>query len=395
MLHFANMARKNTQKESLIAFGFAVFLVLVIDLLTNEIGSGAKHADFRNYMELFNEGFGSTNLQAPYAYRYLYAFMAKGLSAIVGGNAFLWLARIALASFLFSLFLIIKELKGTLLHALVAMVIIGFSFCNVKFLLFDPTRPDALGFLFVALAYLAHLRKNFWWLVILTIIGLQIREFVIIPFLVNAFSRNIKGRLWPKEITGWAIVIAAVLLPRMLIDTTADLQFVTFDASAPGKFLNRVLLNWKRHINVLFVLLAYYLPLLMFWAGGARMSFGGRKREVILFAAIVLLLTLLGGTDLARFMAYSFIPLMVIFSVEDFNPSWLLTLLVIVSVFYFNRIWLSIPFEDKEAYLDFYGGVSDRVNEKTAYRFFEAILFVGLALVSRILLKKNPARGRG
>lgn len=381
-------------KESLYAALFAIACILLVDFFTNEIGGTRTHADFRNYQLLFEEGLGAEGLQAPYAYRYVPAYLAKGISAISGSDmltSFAWLTRISLFLFLFGLHFLVKSVGGALRSSLFVIAVVAGSFCHLKFLLFDPTRPDALGFLLTLLAYMALRKQHFAYLLLFTLIGSQVREFTLIPFALWLVQK-LRSRAFSWQLLlGAVLVAAAVLLPRGLIEVSANLQFVPFDLSGPYKFLHRVLLDGPRLLNILFVLIAYTLPFLLLWAFTGFKKMNWQIRIWLGYALWVLVLLFLGGTDLARFAAYLFIPLAVLLALNSNQLSVLGMVLVVAAVFWFNKVALVIPFDDKEAYLDFYGGVNNRINLASLFRWEQMAALCILFFLLGLGAKKIPA----
>ena len=371
-------------KEHSYALALAMVLLFVVDLFTNDISWVRSHADMENYKLLFTNGLSAEGLQAPYAYRFLPAYLAKGLSSVFNIEmlqAFAWLSRGALLLFLWLLYFFVRAQKAGMLTATFTVLAVSLSFCNVKFLLFDGTRPDALGMLFVLLAYFFMVKGRFWALLLITIVGLQVREFTLVPLLVYLIH-NFKKQAYTTTVVGILAVMAAVLLPRILIDVETNLQFVPFNGSGPSKFVNRVLLNWARHLNILFVLSAYMLPVLLIWAyqGFKKINWIGSKP--ITYTLGVMVLLFLGGTDLARFAAYLFVPMVLLLAHNGSEVKPVVLLLVAIALFWFNRIGQQIPFEDAEAYRDFYGGVNDRLNAALGWRWIQmgALVFGFYAL---------------
>jgi hypothetical protein len=60
-------------------------------------------------------------------------------------------------------------------------------------------------------------------------------------------------------------------------------------------------------------------------------------------------------------------------------------IITIVAVFIFNRIWVAIPMDSLDHYLDLLSGNNTRINKFTFYRIAELI---GLIAISRYCIKK-------
>jgi len=111
------------------------------------------------------------------------------------------------------------------------------------------------------------------------------------------------------------------------------------------------------------------------------------------YTVLVLLLTLYGGTDLARFTTYLLVPQALLIALLARDSGWAEIGVMIVATLVFNRIWMQIPIWDLEKYLDFYGGYSSRVNGVTALRFLEIGAFLVLAALARAATQRT-VRGR-
>ncbi len=66
---------------------------------------------------------------------------------------------------------------------------------------------------------------------------------------------------------------------------------------------------------------------------------------------------------------------------------------MLLAVFVFNRIMFQIPIWDLDAYLDCYGGYSDRVNISTLYRCAELLVYIAGAVGLRAIIYRGRTRG--
>lgn len=66
---------------------------------------------------------------------------------------------------------------------------------------------------------------------------------------------------------------------------------------------------------------------------------------------------------------------------------------MLLAVFVFNRIMFQIPIWDLDAYLDYYGGYSDRVNISTLYRCAELLVYIAGAVGLRTIIYRGRTRG--
>jgi len=97
----------------------------------------------------------------------------------------------------------------------------------------------------------------------------------------------------------------------------------------------------------------------------------GWRAILALYSALVLALTLYGGTDIWRFVTFLFIPLAIaLAALLRAGVPAVEIVYMLGAVAYYNKIFLDIP-NEIGAYLDFYGGYDIRINEATVARLFE------------------------
>jgi hypothetical protein len=157
---------------------------------------------------------------------------------------------------------------------------------------------------------------------------------------------------------------------------------------------------FARDLNFVFCLFSYLLPTLLLLtpdrAGDVRNAAGRRGPLLVLASALVLLLTLYGGTDLFRFVAYLFVPQAVALAALAGHARRRELVYAAVAMLVFNRIPWPVPNDDLGRMLDFYGGWNDRVNGATLLRTLEACGWILGAWVLRALpLGRAQARRAG
>jgi hypothetical protein len=156
-------------------------------------------------------------------------------------------------------------------------------------------------------------------------------------------------------------------------------------------------LHIKRDINIVFVISAYFLPFLLLITSTRLIilenklkSYGNNFLSILKYYMIfVLLLTLYGGTDLARFVSYYFLPLTIFLGVIYPETSFWERILTIIIIFIFNRIWQYFPIWNINKYLDFYGGYSGRINLIVLKRYLEIVLYIILLKAIKFYIDKS------
>jgi len=394
----------------------ALLLVGAVELLTNEINISLFEGDFVYYIDMAEYGIvDNPNLAAPFAYRPLTPFMARGLANILNSSletGFRIVAWMGALLTLTSSYALARTIGAQHKNALLIILIIAGSFFQLKYLLFDVYRPDHLAYGLLILAFIALLHKQWLACIIISAMGLLTREFCIIPLVLMLL--HLFSQLWKEQtgrainvmwlISGGIVIVIFVLLPRLLLPIETTFVYATLFKPDPTAIetITQPLTSLRRNLNLLFSLLAYVLPLI--WLGGwaqikgAWQDLGDHRWLVGGYTLMVLGLTLIGGTDLARFVTYLHIPL-IIFSVFLLKKDTPLILLVglFLSLIIFNRIPFEIPQENYNHFIDFYGGYHDRINSAVILRWQELIVFLfiavgirgGLAIIERDRNAKN------
>lgn len=365
-----------------------------MDILTNSLDIQKNGWDFVYYIAMAKDGFYSSLLASPFAYRYLTPFLVHGLSLVgipikVG---FSFLAYVGGIAQLTGIFFLIKWLYASTKGAYLAMAVTVLSIYNIKFLLFDIYRPDHLAYGLILLQTYLALKKNFFPLLAITVIASQIREFNIIPLAAYLFMalRTEERNLFIKQaILSAAFMLPAIVLPRLFIPVTENYQIVGL---TPDGLINALILPLipSVDVNFIFSIVAYFLPLLFLadlkTIRAAFMSLSEDRRNYLLaYTFLVLFLSFFGGTDFTRFATFLFLPQIFLIGLLAVNTSKPQIGLMLVSIFTFNRIWAHFPDWDIETYRDFYGGFSLRLNMSTLYRSLECAGFMTLGYFIRKL----------
>lgn len=371
----------------------SIALVLLLDGMTNEINVEKLDSDFQWYIALSEQGFRATPLISPFAYRYANPFLVGGLRRFMGiptRSGFELSAYLGATLQLFGVFLLVLYVTKSRKSAYIALLVTALSLFNIKFLLFDPYRPDHFAYASILLAFYFCLTNRFYLLLIVTAIGLQFREFVVVPLLSHMMSL-VAQREWKillrKVVPFLACIFLALVLPRWLIPVTRDVQYVKLSGLGLVSAIS-VPFNAARDFNFLFCVLAYSLPTLMLLTlPRLRLVILEFSREMVLLLAFytifVLVFSLFGGSDLMRFMTYLFLPQALLVASLSRMASRVELVVMLIAVFIFNRLWLPFPAWDSQEYLDFYGGWAARLNWATAWRWVELLSFLVLAIATR------------
>lgn len=375
-----------------IAFvGTAILLLLiVIDKLTNTFDLDKYAWDFKYYIAFAKDGFAMKDLISPVAYRYMTPFLAAGVHHLFSlsiPEAFKVLAYVGLWLQLMGIYLFVMYYIKSFSAAVIATLVTAFSAINVKFLLFDPFRPDLFAYFIVTVAVYLAFEKKVLWLMIVTAIGVQFREFTLVPLIayfinitLNKEWKTLKLYIVPLLFT----LILAVLLPRVLIPVTESYQYV--------KSLNDVLsipLDKWRSFNWLYTIVIYFLPLFILLTRERIKKIKEKMPAkefsfVIIYTLLVALLSMYGGTDLARFTTFLFIPQIIFVGYMVPYASKVEWIYLVVTVFLFNKIHMPIPIGD----VNWYGGYANIVTHGTYMHLFWMALIILGAVALRMALKR-------
>ena len=403
-----NLTSKKTI-EALAALGIAILVIALIDRLTNRLDMLEGHVwDFVYYIDMAENGvWGNDHLASPYAYRAMTPLLARAINltfdfpTIIG---FKVLAYIGVWMELFGVYLLARHFQTNFKTALVVMLVPAFALFNTKFLLFDFYRPDQLGYAFLVFAFLALLKGKKGLSLVISLIGMNTREFLVIPPLIIIFEilREWRNQKIPYvkpllQVIGILALVGFIqMLPRLLIPVKFTQQIV--DPFNDPNFVNRLislLTDLRRNFNYLFNLAAYGLPLWML-ATRDRLRYAWGKLSTFhpwlyLYAAVTLTGMMIGGTDMMRYVTYFFIPqaLLLIFILRDCSVKDIELFVMFVAVILFNRIFFPFPIWDFSAYVNFYGGYGDWVNVHSWMRLAELGAFIAIGWLVRRWLRKS------
>ena len=370
-------------------FPISFLLIIIIDLLTNTINTTQNQWDFTYYIALAKDGFNAEPLASPFAYRFFTPGLVHllSLTGLSIENGFLVIAYFGAIAQLMGIFYFVQWLTKSNRGAWIALFITAFSMFNIKFLVFDPFRPDHLAYALILLQTYFAFERRFLPLLILTIIGSTIREFTLVPLAAYLFmvAQDSKMRTLAakQDLIAAILVLPAVFLPRYLIPVTETFQLIGLSTEG---LLNAIALFFipSFPVNFIFSIIAYILPLfLLANLTDIRTAFqqlpDSRRSYLIGYSVLVLILSFFGGTDYNRFATFLFLPQIILIGLLDQVSNTKLAL-TFFCLFIFNRLWMHIPDWDVQTYRDFFGGFALQLNLQTAYRYAELFLFIAIGV---------------
>jgi len=285
---------------------------------------------------------------------------------------------------------LVRHLTQSEKSAYIGMLSVAFSLYNIKYPLFDVYRPDILVYPIILISTWLAFKDYFFPLLLTTMIGLQFREFAIVPLLAYLATKLQRegSKTSIRNVTISMIgLFIAVGIPRLLIPVVEHAEAVQLSPQGIAQAIHLISI-WPRNINIVYIVLAYFLPfLILFRRSQIRTVLGEIPLEQVSYLAyysgIVLLLIIVGGTDLERFATYFFLPLAVLTGLLAKNQSFIRILLILTLQIIFNRIWLPFPVWDFDLMVNFYSGWSNVINTASLWRFAELI---ALAVIGNFLV---------
>jgi hypothetical protein len=386
--------------EYLIAAVIAVSLVLFISARTNTM---PPMSDGRYYVDMAKNGIlENSNLVAPYAYRPGMPFIVQLVTKTMGYTVDEGFRRVGMfmgVAFLLSVFALARSRQASLTQAISIMVIMGLSFQHIKFPLFFYSLVDIAAYPLIMLAFLFLIKKQYVWSALISLVGLLFKEFLAIPWILLIITlffeykrdRSKKSILLAGVVALLGMII--ILIPRIFISVERSAQSIDpINNIASLQYIINAPLSGERTFNIVFSVLSYWIPsLILLNPDRLKSVVIGLKNDALfvlssIFIAFNMLLVLYGGTNLILFVSYM-APVQVVvlaylfkFGVKTWEIVYMFFALIV-----FNKILLRIPPLNKnfDAYIDFYGGFSTRVNEDTIMRFLLCIIFILIPMFAR------------
>jgi hypothetical protein len=379
-------------KRYAIPFGVSIALVVFVDILTNGVTKKLLF-DSNLYIGMAEHGFARELRISPFIYRFAGPFLAGTIHHFIGLSiykSFKVIAYVGAISELFGVFLLVRHLTQFEKSAYIGMLSVAFSLYNIKYPLFDVYRPDILVYPIILISTWLAFKDYFFPLLLTTMIGLQFREFAIVPLLAYLATKLQRegSKTSIRNVTISMIgLFIAVGIPRLLIPVVEHAEAVQLSPQGIAQAIHLISI-WPRNINIVYIVLAYFLPfLILFRRSQIRAVLGEIPLEQVSYLAyysgIVLLLIIVGGTDLERFATYFFLPFAVLTGLLAKNQSFIRILLILTLQIIFNRIWLPFPVWDFDLMVNFYSGWSNVINTASLWRFAELI---ALAVIGNFLV---------
>ena len=379
-------------KRFVVPFGVSIAVVILIDILTNGITEKLLF-DSNIYIGMAEHGFAPELRISPFIYRYAAPFLTgitHQFTDLSIYKSFKVITYMGAIGELLGVFLIVRHLTKSEKSAYIGMLSVAFSLYNLKYPLYDVYRPEILAYPIILISTWLAFKDYFFPLLLTTMIGLQFREFTIAPLLAYLATKlqGERSKTLIRNVTISIIgLVIAIGVPRLLIPVIEHAEAVQLSPMAFGQVI-QLLSLWPRTINIVYIVLAYFLPFLILYRGpqlrNALEEISIEQiRYLAYYSGTVFLLLVIGGTDLDRFATYFFLPLAVLTGLLAKNQSFIKLLLVLIIQIIFNRIWLPFPVWDFDLIISFYSGWSNVINTASLWRFAELI---ALAVIGNFLV---------
>lgn len=392
--------------QATIAFTIALLTILSINQLNNRVDLLSGHSwDFLYYKDMVVNGFlGNDHLVVPYAYRFLTPLSVSLIMKITHWTmpkAFKTLSLICAFAQLGGVYLLSRQLKFRFKTSIILMLVVAFSLFNLKFLLFDPYRPDPIAYPLLLFAIILFLRKRYFFCVLISAIGLLVREALLIPILISLFYLGkewVQNKQQPSPLIKAGvfifITVLALILPRALIPVVGTQQVL--DPINDPKFFKVLFGSWidlKKWFNLGFNILAYFLPIIILYSPKRLKEswrrVGENKPALLIYLAGAFFIIMYGGTDMMRYVTYLFIPQIFILGyLLEQDVSILESGVMLLFILLFNKILFQFPVSDFNTYLDFHGGYDSRITAASFTRWGEWISYITLAWFWRFIIGK-------
>ena len=374
-------------KRFVVPFGVSIAVVVLIDILTNGITKKLLF-DSNIYIGMAEHGLAPELRISPFIYRFVPPFLAGSIHRFTDLSiykSFKVITYMGAISELLGVFLLVRHLTKSEKCAYIGMLSVAFSLYNSKYPLYDVYRPDILAYPIILISTWLAFKDCFFPLLLTTMIGLQFREFTIVPLLAYlAIKLQDEGsKISIRNVTiSMICLFIAIGIPRLLIPAVEHAEAVQLSPKAMGQVI-QLLSSWPRNINIVYIVLAYFLPFLILYR---RSQLKNALEEIPIekirylayYSGTVFLLLVIGGTDLDRFATYFFLPLAVLTGLLAKNRAFIKILLILTIQIIFNRIWLPFPVWDFDLIVNFYGGWSNVINTASLWRFAELIALAAI-----------------
>jgi len=375
----------------------------MISLIAARTNTMSPRWDAHYYIDMAKSGLiGNPNLVAPFAYRPGMPFLSRAVSTVLSipiERGFRIVGGVSALCLLLSIFMLARCFTVDFRHAIMPMILLGFSFSHIKFPFFFYSLVDVAAYPIMVVAFWALITKRIYLCLFVSALGILFKEFLVVPLLLLfihlgcEFWRT-RSRLNLIRLSVALVVGAGVIfIPRIFLHVNRTFQFVDpiNDISTLGNLISAPLDEY-RMFNILYNLVGYWLPtILLITRPRFNLLLADLQRFNIrvlcgLQMFLVLLLTLYGGTNIEFFIGYSVAVQVVVLALLYRNGVGVAeTLYAIGVMLFYNKIMRHIPSPSVslDNYIDFYGGWASRVTMTTIVRFLECGMFVALAAFIR------------
>jgi hypothetical protein len=394
----------------LVAVLVAAVVVLLVARFTNHLN---PKWDMLYYQDMAANGLvGNHHLVAPFAYRPAAPLVIGALARAAHedyADTFRTCAQLMSMVFIVACFVFARLNQCSDRAALFAAVLIALNLYIIKWNVFAGSMVDIYAYPLLLLGFWAVLTRRFHLLMLTSVAGLFVKEFLLLPLVAQAgmlirdnYRTNRRKMIGPMALMG-AILVACFVLPRVLIPVVDSLQ----DVDPHQLWKLRRLISYpaspKRWFNILFAYVTVWLPVLLLltrsrWRQVQQRLYPHRW-AIFPFLAFQLVLVMYGGTNIVIYVTYS-APVAVLALVTLLDSPDLLRwepFAALAVVILFNREWMSIPLPQYglERYLDFIGGYSDLVTWRSFWRFAEAFAYIlGFWTVRATTIRRDRSAGR-
>lgn len=385
------------KREAWAALGAAALGVLGVALTTDEI---PPEADANTYLRMAEHGLLGEPRVAPFVFRPVVPWVAGRIARASGWSAhevLRWLAYAAAVLLVWLAYRFVRWLGAPVRDAAIGAAVALLTFSHVKWAVAFPTVIEVESGVVVFVALWAVLARRYALAFVASLVGLFVKEAAALPAALLCFRLFMEGR---ERRLGLAAVVvafaAAVAVPRMSITVSENLQmFDPFHRSGDGSALLELPLNWRRMTNLLVSWLGYWLPTLMLVtvARGARvrdqLGRAGMSGTLVAYIAVLLVMSVYGGTNLFLFVSYGLVAQLVVLRVLVAGASRAEIALVLVAVAWFNKAFVPIPLpgvDNRAYYAHLVGGWSDYLTASAWWQLGQVALWVLVA---------NAVRGLG
>jgi hypothetical protein len=379
--------------ELLAVLALSVAWVVALSWLTN---TTPPKWDALHYVGMARNGIlDNPQLDASFAYRPAVPVLARLVADAFDlrvEQGFQVLGYLGLVGLLTGTFALARCFTASFSRALLPVAAVGLTGTYGKHPLFFYTLIDIEAFALSVLAIWLLVSGRWRWCFLVSCVGLLFKEWLGVPLallvfvLVREYWRRREPKVLFHAVGAVAIGLAVIIVTRLVIPVST------------GSFTDRldnlltIPLNGRRDLNILFAIGSVWLPTLMLMTRqrAARLwrRLGDLRAVLALYLALILFLTMYGGTNVIIFVSYSLGAQVIVLALlaDEVHP--LEAALVLLALLFFFRIpWeIPLPAADFDAYIDFYGGWSDRVNGSTALRAAEIACCVAVAAAARIRL---------